>query len=646
MVPTSTILIVDDLPAMGELIATLLSPDGYHLEYALSGVEALSKAQELNPDLILLDVMMPDISGFEVCRQLRADAHLAEIPVIMVTALDDRASRLAGLDSGADDFISKPFDQAELRARVRAVTRLNRYRRLLAERARFERLIELLPDGIFIIDQSSRIRLVNPALLRMIGADERAQVLGQPVASLIEPSLRSQSEKLFDRSDPVGQPRRVEAWFVHRDGTPFPVEFSAGRFEWEGEPMTQVIVRDITERRKAEEALRQRNQELAMLNRASQHFVASLDLHEVLMAVLEEVSEVFKGVSASVWLVDSGSGQLVCWRAVGLGNIALQGVHTPANAGLVGWALKTGKTAWAADAQIDQRHNKQLDELAGMVHRSLLCVPFVVQNQALGALQLADTVPDRFSPADISMVEALASLAAIATENALLFRAVNTQRGQLRALAARLADVQEQERQQLARELHDQIGQNLTVINLGMNLIDQMLPPEASPAVRRELSDTAGLVDQTVQQVRTVMAELRPPVLDDYGLVAALRWYGQRFSQRTGVALVVEDHGSSQRCSPSVETALFRIAQEALTNVAKHAKARKVVVTFECRSDQVRLTIADDGQGFKVEDTGQAFEEAHWGFLTMRERALAVGGELHVSSQPGVGTTVTVEVSI
>ena len=132
----STILIVDDEPVTREIIEGLLMAEDYNLAFAGGGTEALAKATALTPDLILLDVMMPDMDGFEVCQHLRADPLLAEVPVIMVTALDDRPSRLKGIKVGADDFVTKPFDHLELRARVRTITRLNRYRRLLLERTR------------------------------------------------------------------------------------------------------------------------------------------------------------------------------------------------------------------------------------------------------------------------------------------------------------------------------------------------------------------------------------------------------------------------------------------------------------------------------------------------------------------------------
>src|SRR3954471_20047936 len=132
----STILIVDDDLAACKLLAELLHAADYRIIFVTSGQEALHTAQQALPDLVLLDVMMPEIDGFEVCRQLRDDPMLAEVPIIMMTTLDDRESRLRGLEAGADDFVIKSIDRIELRARVRTITRLNRYRQLLNERTR------------------------------------------------------------------------------------------------------------------------------------------------------------------------------------------------------------------------------------------------------------------------------------------------------------------------------------------------------------------------------------------------------------------------------------------------------------------------------------------------------------------------------
>ena len=134
----ATVLIVDDQVRGQIALSGLLAPEGYQLVFATSGPEALVIARRIIPDLVLLDVMMPDMDGFEVCRHLRNDATLALIPIVMVTALDDPETRIQGIDAGADDFVSKPFNRAELRARVRSITRLNRFRTLLDERQQAE----------------------------------------------------------------------------------------------------------------------------------------------------------------------------------------------------------------------------------------------------------------------------------------------------------------------------------------------------------------------------------------------------------------------------------------------------------------------------------------------------------------------------
>lgn len=156
----STILIVDDEPAGRATLEGLLMNQGYILIFADSGKEALRKATDFAPDLILTDIMMPDMDGFEVCQRLRADSTLAEVPIIMVTALDDRDSRLQGIEVGADDFVTKPFDRVELRTRVRTITRLNRFRRLVSERNKFEWVIDHAEDGYLII-KDSEIQYAN-----------------------------------------------------------------------------------------------------------------------------------------------------------------------------------------------------------------------------------------------------------------------------------------------------------------------------------------------------------------------------------------------------------------------------------------------------------------------------------------------------
>jgi signal transduction histidine kinase len=233
----------------------------------------------------------------------------------------------------------------------------------------------------------------------------------------------------------------------------------------------------------------------------------------------------------------------------------------------------------------------------------------------------------------------------IAKENARLFKSVKRQREQLRALTTRLAESEEIERHRLARELHDQVGQNLTALGLSLNIIQAQLPEESSQQIISKLEDSLTLVEQTTERIRNVMADLKPPVLDDYGLVSALRWHGTQFSSRTGIRVSVNGEEPSPRLTPHIENAMFRIAQEALTNAAKHAQTTHVSVAVEVEKKAVRLIISDNGIGFDPKKIYTPGRTRSWGLLTMSERAEAIGGRFNIESRPGHGTNITVEVS-
>ena len=158
----STILIVDDTASARKILQDLLSREDYRLLFAKDGQEALATAASVIPDLILLDVMMPGLDGFEVCRRLRADSTLAEVPIVLITALDNDEALLQGIEAGADDFLTKPFNLAELSIRVKTITQLNRYRRLLSERAKFEWVIAQADDGYLVVNEHDLILHANP----------------------------------------------------------------------------------------------------------------------------------------------------------------------------------------------------------------------------------------------------------------------------------------------------------------------------------------------------------------------------------------------------------------------------------------------------------------------------------------------------
>ncbi len=157
----SCLLIVDDDERGRNALKILLTQENYRLNFATNGIEALTLAAKIMPDLILLDLMMPGMDGFEVCKRLRIHPQLSDVPIIMLTALTDRKTRLTGIEAGADDFITKPFDKVELLTRVRTITRLNRYRHLLAERIRFEWAVEQSDDGYLLLGIDDGIQYAN-----------------------------------------------------------------------------------------------------------------------------------------------------------------------------------------------------------------------------------------------------------------------------------------------------------------------------------------------------------------------------------------------------------------------------------------------------------------------------------------------------
>lgn len=210
----------------------------------------------------------------------------------------------------------------------------------------------------------------------------------------------------------------------------------------------------------------------------------------------------------------------------------------------------------------------------------------------------------------------------------------------LRQLSRHLIEVEETERRNINRELHDRIGQNLSALNLSLEVVRRQLPADAAPPVHARLEDAQSLLETTLKQVRNVMADLRPAALDDYGLLAALRAYAADFAIRFELAVTVDGKDPLPRFPIAVETALFRIAQEALGNIAKHARARKVEVVVAETLGRISLTVADDGVGYDARRP--QLGNPAYGMTTMRERAEAVGATLHVDSAPGKGTRVTV----
>jgi signal transduction histidine kinase len=229
------------------------------------------------------------------------------------------------------------------------------------------------------------------------------------------------------------------------------------------------------------------------------------------------------------------------------------------------------------------------------------------------------------------------------TEHRRAQQSLHESRDRLASLSRQMIGVQEAERRHLARELHDEIGQVLCAISVNLKIVKTKVDASAWP----RLEESIQIIDGAVDQVRNLSLDLRPPVLDDFGLEAALRWYVDRLSTRTGLCVHITRDPHAAEIPFDVRNTCFRVAQEALTNVVRHASAREVWIGLEQRPSEIVLTIRDDGIGFDVEASRwRASKGHHMGLLGMHERVELLDGKIHLQSEPGKGTTVQIQLPL
>ncbi len=221
---------------------------------------------------------------------------------------------------------------------------------------------------------------------------------------------------------------------------------------------------------------------------------------------------------------------------------------------------------------------------------------------------------------------------------------IEANRVQLRRLSGQVLSAQEDERKRIARELHDDTSGSLARVLLNIEMCEESLPEELGE-VRDRMRATGRLTEQTLENVRKLIFDLRPTLLDDLGLAPAVHWYAKNTLEPAGVAVRFEASAQLGRASAPVETAMFRIVQEAVTNIVRHAQAHHAELTLSREPSKLVLTVHDDGKGFDVAATEREMNgNHHWGLFGLRERVELLGGTLDLQSEPGQGTTLRVEI--
>lgn len=534
------------------------------------------------------------------------------------------------------------YDQAqqEIAERKQAEAALQEQTQaLLASEQRFRDVTQTTGDWIWEMDAQGRYTYVSPIVEQVLGYTPE-EVLGKHYGDFFQVDRRE--EPGVPNHDMLHEERAVTRLFnpsTHRDGHRVILETSVL-------PLTDAkgnllghrgAHRDVT----TEHQLRER---LSMVYILGQELVLSTDEQQIATVVVDAVKLLLQCQLCALWLVDEEKQALVCQVVKASDQEQLADISTmplDSEQGIIVAVARTGKVIYLPDVEKDARY---VDP--GIKSRSELCVPVRMGSRIIGVINAESTKLDAFDRGVQQLLWTLADQTALAFENARLFQREREQREHLRALATRLTETEEVERRRLARELHDRVGQSLTALGINLNVLRKQITEEAAhPMVHERLDDSLELVQQTTKRIRNVMADLQSPVLEDYGLVTALRGYGAQFASRTGVEVIVQGDELAARPPATIENVLFRISQEALTNVSKHAQATQVTITVEMDDEMVRLIVADDGVGFTPTREPEPGERHGWGLLSMAERAEAMGGHFRIESRPQEGTRIIVEVA-
>jgi PAS domain S-box-containing protein len=514
--------------------------------------------------------------------------------------------------------------------RVRSVEEVQASQRLL------QRVLDTLPVGVVVVDRAGDVLLSNPASSRIWGGViasgperwSRSKGHWHGSGQQIGPGEWGSERALTKGETSLGELIDIETY----DGRRRTIENAAAPIrDAQGSIVGAVVVNeDVTERKRAEEevARRARQQaavaqltlsalrgdELQPLFDEAAALVAStlqIDRAMLLESVPDRSELVFRSIAGS-WMPD-----------------ILPRITIRTEPGMMSWFSLRAKAPLVVEHLAAETRFVPCDVLRAQGVTSGINVPIPGQERPFGILGAHSTRPRAFTEDEVSFVWSVSNVLATSIEQRRAAGELREKREQLHALSGKLLQAQEAERRAVARELHDDFGQVLTAIRL--NLMRK----------ERDEAETISLVDGAIARMRDLAHDLRPPMLDELGLAASLRWYVEREARRAGLEFHFAIAPPELRPPPGVETTCFRVAQEAFTNVIRHAQARRVDVELRVEGGELELVVRDDGRGF---DVGGARRRAtrgkSQGLLSMQERVALAGGKLEIDSALGQGTAV------
>ena len=730
MKQNGSLLVVDDDDKVRQLFAKCLRRAGYQVAEAATGREGLQVVRQIRPDLVLLDVRLPDVGGLEVCHQIKSAVDLRDVLVILCSGdAITTADTVHGLGTGADEYLTKPVDPAELLARIRTLMRLrNTVSALRASEEHHRRLLDILPDAVCLVQPDGRIRSVNSRAVTMLAYDSAQDLGRKTLFDLIPANEHARVKADFVRALQLGTLRATEFTMLQKNGSALSVEMSATVSNLgNGNPAGLVcVLRDTTARKKAEDRLRASEQRFRQLaDNLRQVFWMTDAVNHKLIYVSPAYEEIWGRTCKSLY--DSNLDWLEAIHpkdrqrvAAAMSQNQMEGAFDEVYRIL----RPDGSLRWIQDRAIPVRNEAgQVYRIAGLAeditkrkedwdalceseaHKSAIMRvaldAIITIDHAGGIIDINPTGEKMFAKKRANLVgqnisqvipaalrpwflEGLAGcftgkegpaagsrieLPVLRTDGGRFFAELAitrierkgrptftlyirdiTQRKraeeELLAFHRRIIEVQEAERLRIAGELHDGINQIIASVKMRLRKVGDHLP-QLKPAARVILSRCDQLLVKALEENRRIARNLRPSDLDDFGLFAACQNYCDAMKLRSNLRIECHVDSYSQRLPSDTELNLFRIVQEAISNIEKHAQARTVQVQLGFQGDAIMLKISDNGRGFDPEKTGAPRKKNRgFGLRNMRERAASLGGTFEIQSAPKKGATITVTVPV
>jgi PAS domain S-box-containing protein len=496
----------------------------------------------------------------------------------------------------------------------------------------YRNVIEQAAENIFLLDPFSKhIIQANASLHLSLGyrpEELRRLTLYDIVAHFPEIIDRNIQRVLEEGRLFIG-----ERQYRRKDGSLIDVEVNAGAISYGGRPALCIVAHDVTQRKQAEEALRRSLDALLALYETGQVLSSSLEREAIGSRLLEIVGRI-SGTKAAIINLRDYRGGLHTWRTFGPDKLLRQ-VYEVSEAGSVRLAAFESGEEGSFELKAPGWDS---DRLVG------LSMPMRVRDQVIGVLEVYG--PERLAESETADTFAsLANQAGSALENARLYEELTGRERQLHDLIVQFLAAQEEERRRVAYDIHDGLAQTAAAAHHHLQAFARQHPP-GSPQGQEQLDEALELVRGVVGEARQVIYDLRPTVLDDFGLAAAVRQQIETLRSE-GWEVGLEEALGEERLPPEIETTLFRVAQEALTNVRKHARASQVRVALDRSGRAVRLLVRDEGRGFQPGETTKSNGPGERiGLSGMRERVSLIGGRFELHSEPGSGTTVKAEVEL